>query len=424
MGHWLREDYNFLQGNWYRPYSVLNSMPIPPSPETMRMIQINAIKLKNNKLQNEISYLNNFLVQFQQFANQQLSLSNEEDFFSIFMKKLNKGYGFFDMNDMKAIKPSGNISWLQDYLQSLNTFIEFIAKYGGQEIPENIAYSISRIAHHIEQGSFYGFQNRKAQLWEDVSSWILSMAGFGSIGTGAIIDKAGKQLIQDSVGYLESSVETKTQKPSSGMLGMSMRVTGTKTKTEENEKLLTLLQNNNQVITDSVVWGPRGYVSFMVNGDIRDFDNLITTIQHKMNKKITIKINDNTNQYLQQFLSVQAKSGSNQALLNNQKRDLIDIAMLANWDKYISLLNKFYMNFSQSNTVNEGMSDKLAAYTNWIFSKNIAQTTLGKNTFFLSHYGFATLDQTMEKYGIMFKLSPNPNSIKLLCTTQFKIEET
>jgi hypothetical protein len=66
----------------------------------------------------------------------------------------------------------------------------------------------------------------------------------------------------------------------------------------------------------------------------------------------------------------------------------------------------------------------LSAYVNWIFSKNIAKTTLGKNTMFLSHYGFTTLDTIMEKENMRFALSPKPNSLKLLCSVDFSIIET
>jgi hypothetical protein len=103
---------------------------------------------------------------------------------------------------------------------------------------------------------------------------------------------------------------------------------------------------------------------------------------------------------------------------------LISIATLGAWDKYLNTLNKFYNNFSENDKVSNGSSDTLAAYTNWVFSKNIAKTTLGKNTFFFSEHGFATLDMSMNKDKFYFKLAPNPNSLKLLSSTSFSIVET
>lgn len=421
MAHWLREDYGFRKEDWYNPYEMLNDMPLPPNPAILKQIQIDAIKMNNSKLQVEINHLNNFLQEFQKFAKQELAMNSEADFFVAFNKKLNQGYGFFDMSDMSQIKPK-DTSWLQKYVSDIQNFTEIIAKYSKKEIPANIIEHISRIAHHIEKGNFYGFQNRKAQLWEDLSEWILTMAGFGAIGTGQIIDAAGKQMIQDTIGFLPTQVKNKTA-PSKGGLKMSMRITGTSSKKANKELLDIVNKKMGKQINGTAKLGPKGYVEFSAKGEIAGFSNLVSQAKHSVKKKVTIKINDDTKDYLSQFLSVQAKSGSNQALLNNQKRDRIDIHTLADWDQYLNTLNRFYMNFSQEPSVDEGKSEKLAAYTNWVFSKNIAKTTLGKNTFFLSHYGFATLDQMMASNNFYFKLAPNPHSLKLLNSTSFSIEE-
>lgn len=426
MAHWLRQDYNFSKGEWYRPYSSLNSMPLPPSPQVLKEIQINAIKANNAALTAEIDHLNSFLNGFQEFAKSQVTLNDEQDFFGTFLKKINRGYGFFDMSDMKNPKPTGDLSWLDNYITSVKDFTNVIQKYTGKEIPANITTDIERMRTHIENGNFYGFRRRKSQLWEDLAEWILNVAGFKAIGTGAVIDKAGKQLVQDVVAYLPSQLKDKSPKTPKNGLGMAVRYTGTSSQ-KANKPLEQWAQEElSRKGADQIALtkGGGGYVSFNVDTDIEGFHDLMGDIQqHSLTKKVTVKIDDPTQDYLSKFLSVQAKSGSNQDLLNNQKRDMIDIVTLSAWDKYINTLNKFYNNFSQVEKVDEGRSETLSAYTNWVFSKNIAKSTLGKNTFFLSQHGFTTLDKSMIKDKFYFKLAPNPNSLKLLCSTSFTIEE-
>lgn len=96
------------------------------------------------------------------------------------------------MSDIKNPKPTGDLSWLDNYITSVKDFTNVIQKYTGKEIPANITTDIERMRTHIENGNFYGFRRRKSQLWEDLAEWILNVAGFKAIGTGAVIDKAGK----------------------------------------------------------------------------------------------------------------------------------------------------------------------------------------------------------------------------------------
>lgn len=424
--HWLREDYQFSAENWYNPYSILNNMPLPPSPSTLKEIQINAIKMNNSKLSAEVEHFNSFLLKLQNFAKSEMKIDSEADFFSVFLKKINSGYGFFDTTDLKNIKPSKDMSWLGNYIDTIGDFTKIIARYSGKEIPKKIADDIKRIQEHIEGGNFYGFRYRKAQLWEDLAEWILSIAGFESIGSGALIDKAGKQFVQDVIAYLPGQLQNKPGFLGSGGLGVEIRYTGTKTQNENKELYDWAQQEAQKKIVDQVDFSKKrkGYVGVQVQNQIEGFKNLMDNVQHSLTKKVTVKIDDPTKEYLQAFLSVQAKSGSGQALLNNSGRDLIDISALSAWDTYLKILNDFYNNFSQNEKVENGESETLAAYTNWVFSKNIAKTTLGKNTFFLSRHGFATLDQSMSLENFYFKLAPNPNSLKLLNSTSFSIEET
>jgi hypothetical protein len=62
--------------------------------------------------------------------------------------------------------------------------------------------------------------------------------------------------------------------------------------------------------------------------------------------------------------------------------------MLSEWDKYIRLLALFTSSFRHENSVAKGKSERLAAYINWTFSKNIELSSLGKNTVFFTYRGF------------------------------------
>ena len=361
MKHWLRKDYDFTKNDWYEPYKLLNNMVIHP--ESLKEIQIDAIKNHNSRLSVEIDYLNSFLKNFQNFARTQMTFDSEEDFFSIFLKKINEGYGFFDKSDKN--NPEKAISEFNEYLNSIEKLTNILANCPkNKEIPDqtfhNIKEKIYNIKGNIEtliqNGDKQEFKKQKAQLWEDISVWILQMAGFEAIGTGAIVDMAGKQYIQDTIAWLPEQLQNKSDLPKEG-LGVSMRYTGTKTKSENKELFKWAQDEVDKEKARSVKLGYRGYVDFIVDSDIQGFNNLMKDASSEVKKKITVKLDDPTQKYLSNFLSVQAKSGSGQALLNNQSRDWIDIATLGAWDEYLKILNEFYNNFSDNEKVSTGSSD-------------------------------------------------------------------
>ena len=99
------------------------------------------------------------------------------------------------------------------------------------------------------------------------------------------------------------------------------------------------------------------------------------------------------------------------------KRDRISPGMLAEWDSYIALLNKFYATYGDVAGEPGATSDELSTYANWVFSTHIAETTLGKNRFFLSRHGFSTLDDQMLDGNFYFLLSPSAASLDILCAS-------
>ena len=99
------------------------------------------------------------------------------------------------------------------------------------------------------------------------------------------------------------------------------------------------------------------------------------------------------------------------------KRDRITSSMLAEWDSYIALLNRFYATYGDIAGEPGATSEELSTYANWVFSTHIAETTLGKNRFFLSRHGFSTLDNQMQDGNFYFLLSPSASSLDILCAS-------
>ena len=414
MRHWLRKIEGFKTDEWYDPYTVLNKMPEPIPLENLKNIQIAAIQNNNESKEKEIEQLNNFLNGLRKEYN---NFPGDKEFFQAFLSRLNTGFS----QVTEGTKP--NPEFISEYEKSITNFVDIIATYSGQEIPESISYDLQRIVAHMENGNFYGFIKRKSQFWEDIGTWILSCSGFHAIGTGPMIDAAGKQLIQDSVGYLSENLPTGATN-SGGFLNIKMRFTGTKDIAQNKILYEYLLKEAKEKVgADSIQFQKDGYVSFNIDGNISGFTDLIEQANHELDRKITVKINDTLKEKIAEGLSVQAKSGAHQSLLNNMKRDQINSAQLKAWDDYLAILDSFYIAYGDS--FEDIPSEEISAYANWIFSKHLAETTLGKNTFFLSHYGFSTLDDIMDQNGIMFTLAPSPNTIGLVCSTGvFDIEET
>lgn len=417
MSHWLRAVEGFKADDWYDPYTTLNEMPEPVPLEILKDIQIAAIKNNNASKEKEIEQLNNFLNGLRKEYN---NFPGDKEFFQAFLSRLNTGFS----QVTEGTKP--NPEFISEYEKDITDFVDMIATYSGKEIPESISHGLQRIVAHMEGGDFYGFIKRKTQFWEDIGTWILSCSGFHTIGTGPMIDTAGKQLIQDSVGYLSENLPTEVVNLG-GPLNVQMRFTGTKNKKDiaKNKTLYEYLlkEAKEKVGADSIQFQKNGYVNFNIDGNISGFNDLIQQANHELDRKITVKINDTLKEKIAEGLSVQAKSGAHQSLLNNMKRDQIDSAQLKAWDDYLSILDSFYTTYGDN--FEDVPSEEISAYANWIFSQHLAETTLGKNTFFLSHYGFSTLDDIMDQNGIMFTLAPSPNTMGLVCSTGvFNIEET
>lgn len=410
--HWLRSEYGFKRDKWYEPYESLNEMLIPPA-ETLLQIQKESICRVNKNKKAEINQLNTFLNGLQQHYK---DLGNEEEFFSIFLKTINQGYMAF-----QAHKPKPSIpEFLNRYENNLKEFVDIIAAYSGQRVPDNILSHIKDLQKRVttSEANFYAFRQRKADFWEDIATWVLSLAGFSPAKIGNIVDEAGKQLISDAVGFLQDSfINTDNKNSNNDLLSISMRITGTESK-KGNAPLLDILKDLFPEQSDSIKYGKNNWISVNIDPSFSGFENLLEKTQHSVNHKVTVKINDTTVQNIEKGLTVQAKSGFNQGLLNKQKRNLISQSQLFAWDTYLKTATEFYNNYNYDDKVENGTSDTLNAYINWVFSKNLMNTPLGKNDIYLSSHGFSTLDQQLERSDTHYALMPDVRSLKLLSTTE------
>lgn len=411
MGHWLRDDLGFTKPDWYRPYAKLNQMKHPPSEAMLQEIQINQIRLHNIGAEKEIAQLNSFLQELHTYVS---DVPGEADFFERLLRRINSGFA----QVQEGMRPDTvDIQYIQKYEEDVAGFLNKIAAFSNSEIPENVIHDLHRIVYHLQQGEGgkWGFINRKGQLWEDIAAWIVELAGFRTLNTGPMIDAAGKQLIEDVTGFL---VDAKGQEipRGKGALKFSLRITGEDTK-KANRPLLEYLQQKMPDQADSFHFGHNNFIEVSLANDVKGFNDFMREISHKLDRKITVKVSDDFQQRISEGLTVQAKSGGQQKLLNNMKRDRITSSMLAEWDSYIALLNRFYATYGDIAGEPGATSEELSTYANWVFSTHIAETTLGKNRFFLSRHGFSTLDNQMQDGNFYFLLSPSASSLDILCAS-------
>ena len=411
MGHWLRDDLGFTKPDWYRPYSKLNQMKHPPSEAMLQEIQINQIRAHNVGAEKEIAQLNNFLQELRTYVT---DVPGENDFFERLLRRINSGFA----QVQEGMRPDTvDIAYIQKYEEDVAGFLEKIAAFSNSEIPENVVHDLHRIVHHLQQGEGgkWGFINRKGQLWEDIAAWIVELAGFRTLNTGPMIDAAGKQLIEDVTGFLVDGLGREIPQ-GKGALTFSLRITGEDTK-KANKPLLEYLKQKMPEQADTIRFGHNNFIEVSLENDVKGFNDFMREVNHTLDRKITVKVSDDFQQRISQGLTVQAKSGGQQKLLNNMKRDRISPRMLAEWDSYIALLNKFYATYGDVAGEPGATSDELSTYANWVFSTHIAETTLGKNRFFLSRHGFSTLDDQMQDGNFYFLLSPSAASLDILCAS-------
>ena len=411
MGHWLRDDLGFTKPDWYRPYSKLNQMKHPPSEAMLQEIQINQIRAHNVGAEKEIAQLNNFLQELRTYVT---DVPGENDFFERLLRRINSGFA----QVQEGMRPDTvDIAYIQKYEEDVAGFLDKIAAFSNSEIPENVIHDLHRIVYHLQQGEGgkWGFINRKGQLWEDIAAWIVELAGFRTLNTGPMIDAAGKQLIEDVTGFLVDGLGREIPQ-GKGALTFSLRITGEDTK-KANKPLLEYLKQKMPEQADTIRFGHNNFIEVSLENDVKGFNDFMREVNHALDRKITVKVSDDFQQRISQGLTVQAKSGGQQKLLNNMKRDRISPRMLAEWDSYIALLNKFYATYGDVAGEPGATSDELSTYANWVFSTHIAETTLGKNRFFLSRHGFSTLDDQMQDGNFYFLLSPSAASLDILCAS-------
>lgn len=286
MSHWLRRDYGFTKADWYSPYESLNDMPVPPDPNTLLEIQKASIKTANAAKAVELAQLNSFLAGLQ---NNYQNLGNEDEFFSLFLSKLNQGYAAFD----GSFKPKPEVpEFLNSYENNLKDFVDMIAAYSGTKVPDNILAQIVDLQRRVtgSEANFYAFRQRKAAFWEDISTWVMSLAGFSTITTGNFVDEMGKQLIADSMGFLQDSFIDAGKMPiGDGLLSVSMRVTNV-TSQKGNASLLDELKGLFPEQAENISYGKNNWISVDVNPTISGFTNLIENVQNSIEDKITVKI--------------------------------------------------------------------------------------------------------------------------------------
>lgn len=426
MSHWLRQDYGFTKADWYNPYEKLNQMSLPS--ESLYEVQRRTIErdLQQNSRYAQIEQVNKFI---QDLHVHYHKLGAEGDLFKNLVNKINQGYAAFDNNQKP--KPQAP-DFLQNYEKNLLDIINVIAQHSGQQVPQHLVDQIIGMKNRILGGTdvngssieqnFYAFRERKAAFLEDVATWIYSLIGYSSITSGNFVDEAGKQFLADSLAFLEDSFIGDNKTQGNGVFKVSLNIRGLNDKGQSQQKkiaqdnLLAYLKDKFPKQAENLSFGKNNWIEVTVDPTITGFQDFITETQNELKNNITIKFNDTFKEQVEQGLRTQVKSGSQQDLLNQQKRNMISQSTLSSWDELLGIAMEFYQNFQHDEKVDGGTSESLNNYINWTFSRNISSTVLGGNEFYLSSHGFSTLDKQMEEGKFHFELAPKINSLKLLAT--------
>lgn len=417
--HWLRKDYGFKADWWYDQttsagnlqvqYSQLNQMAkVRDSSHLNQQIQIESIRshIRNKGLNKTVNKVNKIVEEISKWEG--IGNVQTDNFFKSFNEAIN--------NIDKVLKASDAEveNALSNYKKQIDTFlhqISRVASYANQEnaVPEKILQTLEKMYNTLknkEKGKFY---YAKGALWEAIGGWVVSMTGLSTLVTGDFIDLFGKQLIQDIV--IEPLMSEGKEKT------MWVRFTGDYTKGGNNKllEILNELKSRGPQANFSFAPEERGQIRITTTNSISDIQNFfIKPAQELTSQKITLKIDDDTKKLFEDAFSIQAKSGLNQGLINQSKRDKITIEMLSTWDDYIKLLSQFSRTYGSANSIKSGWSENLAVYVNYTFSKHIHETTLGKNIMFFTHRGFQTLDQILIQEAKLYELTPWPGSIYLM----------
>ena len=370
----------------------------------------------------------------------------DDDSFGKLVRGINEGLQGFSMDSEE-----GKQQYL-DYINNLDTIINEIKQLpGNRQIPFPDIKKLTKIAskNDFSQSEYV---TAKGAYLEEVGQWIVQQAGLLGFETGSwyskdsfFNEKSEKQMIEDIIGILREDIDKKLDLTDEGrMIKVKIRNyddldteqrakarnalrSGVKEWMEKTKKMLVIKskkgKGGNYIQDTEYVKIGLDEKSFSKIGDFinaLDMSNSITNGEFE----VSIFLSDEFHKKLHDLgVNIQSKSNIERHLFNyDTERSKFSIP---NNQKYYSLLLK--LNNSQALQYDEWKTKKdepyqgFLMYTNYQLAKNLHNTVLGRNEFYLTSEGFADLPTLMANRGFYFRIQNISLSYNQFLENRFEI---
>lgn len=351
---------------FYGRYEVLNSYNQALSNNALQKLQLTRLKTME-KSNNRFALLNSYLANAKNMLQQELSelpAAVQESVPKRIMKILNSGLQG-NIDKMQASNEQQNLNFI-----ALEQELQSLLGVGGKPLAASIVENLQRRFADLNSGYKTYIQNKAYQAEQVAVQLIAQDKNFIPLLTGQMVDKSGKQLIQDVVVFEKN------------ILGAPL--------------------NQKAYFDDKQYNFPT----------IRNF-----LTQIKKLKPETIRLTDEMQGALRaaSAFALQSKSGLSQHILTSAERNNISLQELGGFipNQLLTLYNE------ASNVFKNQSSATLAGWANYTLSKGIALTALRKNEVYYTVDGFVTTSQWMSLHNYLLKFTTQ----KMKLSTAFLTEK-
>lgn len=240
----------------------------------------------------------------------------------------------------------------------------------GLAIPPTIINRLTQGPFNKNSNDFYSYIQEKAAFFEQIAANFFTGTKTTGINTGkwGAVSDFNRQLITDIYVFLNQS------KLSGGII--PYQPSGN-------------FEKDLQTIASSS--------SIKINSNVQDFNKQLQKLSGTANIRFSIEDQILNSMNQASLLRIQAKSGTNQSLLNKNGRNIISLQEFQDHKlNLLSLLEKEARHWLYK--VRPIKSTSLDSYANYVLSKNIDKTSLVKdNNLYFTDLGFVTAAEWMEK---------------------------
>lgn len=453
MAHWLRQVllanpdsphpywYNGLYRDVQYELQGINGWSDSITPKGLQSYEIQHMRDINRGKNSQIQKFNQQLQEWRQQAEEQTDIANKalnpQTLVQDLAAKLNNIA--YDKELSKNVIDMDKIgSYIRNILESLELYQNYASAIGKEISPEEFArlnQTVTKMAVTLSQNK--GIANVSAlrgEIFEQATTLLLNSSygkEYQALQLGGVLGgNAGgkgrdnwKQILIDEIlysteweknfkdaltnkGHLISLVAAQIRKPD----GMDV-------KSEENK----IRNQKNKANRESL---NEAFNSRYKNGAVKNLNviqlsddatpaelyEIITTVLRTgywQGAKVTLKIDNTLLEHLNSAIKLQAKVGQRQNLLNNSKRDQVEIkdALFAAFPDFEQLID-FYSVYSAEYKLQEPPSlteNQLSGLTINLVP-HLEETPVGKNDFFVTAHGILDLPDYMEQTGTYLQL--------------------